>query len=110
VGLGIHRGARICAAGHGGQILLSRSTAGVIEEDELPGIELRDLGERQTTANGRQRRVSSTRTTSASSGWPTSVSTLCAGFTDPVRLFQLVGPELRREFAPGVVTLAARSR
>jgi class 3 adenylate cyclase len=45
VGLGLTRGARILAAGHGGQILLSRSTAGVVEEDELPGIEVRDLGD-----------------------------------------------------------------
>ncbi|HYM71096.1 MAG TPA: tetratricopeptide repeat protein [bacterium] len=44
VGLDVHRVARICAAGHGGQILLSISTA-LLVEDKLPaGASLRDLG------------------------------------------------------------------
>jgi class 3 adenylate cyclase len=45
VGVGVHRAARICAAGHGGQILLSNATAGVVEDLALEGIELEDLGE-----------------------------------------------------------------
>ena len=45
VGLAVHRGARISAAGHGGQILLSSSTRDVVEDD-LPGEQrLVDLGE-----------------------------------------------------------------
>ena len=44
-GLGVHRAARLCAVGHGGQVLLSRSTAGLVDEDELPGVAMRDLGE-----------------------------------------------------------------
>jgi class 3 adenylate cyclase len=44
VGVGVHRASRVCAVGHGGQILLSRSTAGLIDDDELDGISLRDLG------------------------------------------------------------------
>ena len=45
VGLGVHRAARICAAGHGGQILASHSTYAVLVDDELPEITFRDLGE-----------------------------------------------------------------
>jgi len=47
VGLSVHRAARICALGRGGQILISQTTRHVLEDDEvpLPGIELRDLGE-----------------------------------------------------------------
>jgi class 3 adenylate cyclase len=47
VGLAVHRAARLCALGSGGQILLSHATVALLEddEDELPGIELRDLGE-----------------------------------------------------------------
>lgn len=56
-GLGVHRAARICAAGHGGQILLSRSTAGVFEEDEAPGVEMRDLGERRLKDLERAERI-----------------------------------------------------
>jgi class 3 adenylate cyclase len=45
VGMGLHRAARLCALGHGGQVLLSRSTAGLVDEDETPDVSLRDLGE-----------------------------------------------------------------
>jgi predicted ATPase/class 3 adenylate cyclase len=45
VGLDVHRAARICAAGHGGQVLISSSTRELVV-DELPGdVALRDLGE-----------------------------------------------------------------
>jgi len=40
VGLDVHRAARVCAAGHGGQILLTQTT-----RDLLHDLELRDLGE-----------------------------------------------------------------
>ena len=46
VGLGVNKAARIGGAGHGGQVLLSR-TARELAEDELPpGVSIRDLGER----------------------------------------------------------------
>jgi predicted ATPase/class 3 adenylate cyclase len=41
VGIDVHRGARICAAGHGGQILASKRTRELLD----PGTELADLGE-----------------------------------------------------------------
>src|SRR5512133_1911055 len=44
-GMGVHRTARIMAAGHGGQVLASQATASLLADDELPGITLRDLGE-----------------------------------------------------------------
>ena len=44
-GLGVHRAARIMAAGHGGQVLVSQATCSVLEDDELPGIAIRDLGQ-----------------------------------------------------------------
>ena len=44
-GLGVHRAARICAAAHGGQILVSNATAGIVEDLESVEFELRDLGE-----------------------------------------------------------------
>jgi class 3 adenylate cyclase/streptogramin lyase len=46
VGLSVHRAARISAIAHGGQVLVSPTTAGLLEDDdELPGIALKDLGE-----------------------------------------------------------------
>ena len=39
VGIDVHRGARVCAAGHGGQVLLSQTTR------DLVAVDARDLGE-----------------------------------------------------------------
>jgi DNA-binding NarL/FixJ family response regulator/class 3 adenylate cyclase len=46
VGLAVHRAARICDAGHGGQILLSETTRSLLEDEEAEfgHFELRDLG------------------------------------------------------------------
>jgi predicted ATPase/class 3 adenylate cyclase len=44
VGLDVHRAARIAAAGHGGQILLSETTRHLVECDLPAGVTLRDLG------------------------------------------------------------------
>jgi predicted ATPase/class 3 adenylate cyclase len=45
VGLDVHRGARICAAGHGGQILLSQPTYDLVHGSLPEGVQLADLGE-----------------------------------------------------------------
>jgi class 3 adenylate cyclase/DNA-binding NarL/FixJ family response regulator len=45
VGLGVHRAARICAAAHGGQVLLSEATYAVLADDVLPDVGFQDLGE-----------------------------------------------------------------
>jgi class 3 adenylate cyclase len=45
VGVGVSRAARICAAAHGGQIVLSHATAGIVEDNELLDVRLRDLGD-----------------------------------------------------------------
>ncbi len=45
VGLGVHRAARICAAGHGGQILVSQTTRELLRDDPPDETLLRDLGE-----------------------------------------------------------------
>ena len=73
LGLAVHRSARICAAGHGGQILLSQTTHALLEdeEEELPGLAQRDLGPQRLK-----------------------------DFDRPIRLYQLVGPELPDEFPP----------
>jgi len=71
VGLDLHRAARICSAGAGGQILLSQ-TARDLAEDGLPdGVGLRDLGEHRLKDLAR-----------------------------PQRLFQLVATDLPADFSP----------
>jgi len=45
VGLDVHRAARIAAAGHGGQLLLSEATRALVASSLPDGVALRDLGE-----------------------------------------------------------------
>jgi predicted ATPase/class 3 adenylate cyclase len=45
VGIDVHRTARICAAGHGGQVLLSRTARDLIGRELPAGVTLLDLGE-----------------------------------------------------------------
>jgi hypothetical protein len=73
VGLSVHRAARICAGGYGGQVLVSQTTVNVLEDEEesLPGIALRDLGPQRLK-----------------------------DFDRPVRVHQLDIEDLPREFPP----------
>jgi predicted ATPase/class 3 adenylate cyclase len=77
VGLDVHRAARISAAAHGGQVLASGGTAGLVEGSLPSGLSLRDLGEHRLKDLER-----------------------------PERLFQVVAPELRADF-PAPRTLEA---
>jgi len=81
VGVGVHRAARICAAAHGGQILLSNATAGIVEDQELPDVQLRDLGEFELKDLSR-----------------------------PQRLVELIVEGLERDFGPPTTVDSARSR
>jgi len=49
IGLSVNRAARISAIGHGGQVLVSQTTAQHVEDDidHLDRLSMRDLGERQ---------------------------------------------------------------
>ncbi len=78
VGLGVHRAARICTAGHGGQVLVSHTTRELLTEEPLDEVTLRDLG-------------------------PHRLKDL----TQAERIFQLVAEELEQEFPP-LDTLDAR--
>ncbi len=71
VGLDVHRAARICAAGHGGQILLSLATAALIEHALPPGTSLRDLGSHRLK-----------------------------DLQQPEKVFQLLHPDLPADFLP----------
>jgi class 3 adenylate cyclase len=70
VGMGVHRAARICAAGHGGQVLVSQTTRELLRDDPIPDVSLRDLGEHQLK-----------------------------DMDEPERLYQVVAPGLEEQFA-----------
>jgi predicted ATPase/class 3 adenylate cyclase len=44
IGLAVHRAARIAAAAHGGQVLVSEATRGLCADEDVPGTSLRELG------------------------------------------------------------------
>jgi predicted ATPase/class 3 adenylate cyclase len=70
VGLDVHRAARIAAAAHGGQVLLSAATK-TVTETLPPGVAVRDLGAHRLK-----------------------------DFEEPQRIFQLVIPDLPSDFPP----------
>jgi predicted ATPase/class 3 adenylate cyclase len=78
VGVGVHRAARICTAGHGGQVLVSHTTRELLAEEPVGEVALRDLG-------------------------PHRLKDL----TQPERIFQLVAEGLDDQFPP-LDTLDAR--
>ena len=69
VGFGVHRAARICAAGHGGQVLVSQTTRELLRDDPIPAVSLLDLGEHHLK-----------------------------DMDEPERLYQLGAPGLQEEF------------
>jgi len=68
-GLDVHRVARICAAGHGGQVLVSQTTRNLLEAGQVPEAEFQDLGEHELR-----------------------------GLPRPERIFQLLAPDLPAKF------------
>jgi predicted ATPase/class 3 adenylate cyclase len=78
VGVDVHRAARIAAAGHGGQVLVSESTRALVEHALPEEVTLRDLGEHRLK-----------------------------DLLMPERIFQLVHPDLLSEFPP-LATLSHR--
>ncbi|MGH2738214.1 MAG: tetratricopeptide repeat protein, partial [Actinomycetota bacterium] len=57
VGLDVHRAARIAAAGHGGQVLISAATAELVRADLPEGVGFRDLGEHRLKDLARPERI-----------------------------------------------------
>jgi class 3 adenylate cyclase len=69
VGIAVHTAARLCSAGHGGQILLSATTHELLSVDQPDGVTFRSLGRY-----------------------------MLAGLTDPEALFQVHAADLRVRF------------
>ena len=57
VGIDLHRAARICGAGHGGQILISDATRVLVENNLPAGMRLRDLGEHRLPGLSRPQHI-----------------------------------------------------
>ena len=57
VGLEVHRAARVAAVGHGGQILVSATTAALVRDWLPPDVSLRDLGLHRLKDLGRPEQI-----------------------------------------------------
>ena len=57
LGLDVVRAARLSAAGHGGQVLLSETTRALVDPDDLDGVGLIDLGEHRLKDMRRRERI-----------------------------------------------------
>jgi class 3 adenylate cyclase len=57
VGLCIHRAARLCAAAHGGQVLVSQAAAAILADAPLPDVTTTSLGEHALRDLGEAERI-----------------------------------------------------
>jgi predicted ATPase/class 3 adenylate cyclase len=71
VGIDVHRAARIASAAHGGQVVVSEATAGLVGRGAIVGLRLLDLGSHKLK-----------------------------DLPAPEHLFQIAGEDLRRDFPP----------
>jgi class 3 adenylate cyclase len=80
VGIDVHRAARICAAGHGGQVLLSATTAALVAGALPDGVTKVELGEVQLKDIDEPERVAQL----VIEGLPQSYPPLRAGASEPI--------------------------
>jgi predicted ATPase/class 3 adenylate cyclase len=93
IGLDVHRAARIAAAGHGGQVLLSEATRALVAQDLPDGLGLRDLGEQRLKDLALPIRISQLQVDGLPSEFP-ELKTLSARPTNlPMQLTSFVGRE-----------------
>ncbi len=91
VGMGVHRAARICAAGHGGQILLSQTTRDIVEERPMEGVTLRDLGEHRLKDLGQAQHLFQVITPDLPADFPALQSLDIRPHNLPVQLTSFIG-------------------
>jgi class 3 adenylate cyclase len=105
IGLDVHRAARLSAAGHGGQVLLSQTTRDLVEHELPAGVELRDLGEHRLRDLPHPERVFQLTIAGLPAEFP-PLRTLAAGPNNlPTQLTSFIGRE--REMAEVKRLLAA---
>jgi predicted ATPase/class 3 adenylate cyclase len=107
VGVDVHRTARICAAGHGGQILLSQATRGLVADDLPRAVSLRDLGEHRLKDLARPQRLFQVVVADLSADFPPLRSLDVPANNLPVQLTSFIGRQ--RELGE-VRELLAKSR
>ena len=90
-GPAVNRTARIMAAGHGGQVLLSASAGALVQERLPAGASLLDLGEHRLKDLGRPEHVFQLVHPDLASSFPPLATLRPAGANLPARVAELVG-------------------
>jgi len=94
VGLDVHRAARISAAAHGGQIVLSEATRQLIADDLPEGVSLVDLGEHRLKDLQRLERLYQVEGEGLPAGFPPLRTAGRTGSANlPARALRLIGRE-----------------
>jgi predicted ATPase/class 3 adenylate cyclase len=92
IGIDVNRAARIAAAGHGGQVLVSETTTALLSEALPPGTSLRDLGEHRFKDFDQPQRVHQLEIEGLPSDFP-ALKTLDVPTNLPLTLTSFVGRE-----------------
>jgi class 3 adenylate cyclase len=106
LGIDVNRAARIAAAGHGGQVLLSAATRSLVEQDLPEGVSLRDLGEHRLKDLAHPEHLHDLLIDGLPSAFP-PLKTVVVASNLPVQLTSFVGRE--RDVAL-ILDLLGRSR
>ena len=93
VGLDVHRAARVCVAAHGGQILLSDTTAALVTKDLPDGMSLRDLGEHRLKDLTHPHRLFQALASDLPTGFPPLRSLDVHPHNLPIQLTSFIGRE-----------------
>ena len=94
VGIDVHRAARICAAGHGGQVLVSQTTYDLLESSLPHGVGWRDLGEHRLKDLNRPQRLYQLEISDLPSDFPPLKSLDLFPNNLPIQLTSFIGREL----------------
>ncbi len=93
VGLDVHQAEHIMRAGYGGQVLLSQTTAHLVEQDLPDDVNLRDLGEHRLKDLGRPKRLFQLDISGLPTGFPPLETLDSYSHNLPVQLTPFIGRE-----------------
>jgi len=108
VGLDVHRAARVAAAGHGGQILISSATRSLAEQSLPEGVTLRDLGEHRLKDLAQPERLSMLIVPGCPTDFPPLRTVDAVPNNLPVQLTSFVGREREVREASALLADGAR--
>jgi predicted ATPase/class 3 adenylate cyclase len=102
VGVDVHRGARICAAAHGGQVLISQTTHDLLEDEQIAGLTFLDLGEHRLKDLTRPQRLFQAVVAGLPTDFPPLLSVAPAAL--PVQPTPLIGRESEIDAVSSLLT------